>query len=176
MLVISIITFAKEKTICKIVSSILIIIHIKESVGWVQLSCVRDSFPLWRDSILDPSFSGIACPSWYRNGSSLLSLAPTSRTAPSQPPPQWALHPARSHLERKGWPQLPLEVVSSVPHLVLGSPGSWPLNRLSSHVRKLIVPFSLHCQLLPILQITGQISKADTGSPWDAGCYPEIPS
>lgn len=96
--------------------------------------------------------------------------------SPFTAPPQWALHPARSHLERKGWPQLPLEVVSSVPHLVLGSPGSWPLNRLSSHVRKLIVPFSLHCQLLPILQITGQISKADTGSPWDAGCYPEIPS
>lgn len=85
--------------------------------GWVQLSSVRDSFLVWGDSHLDPSFSGIACPSWCWKGSSLLSLAAVSRTAPSTAPHCGTHHPAMSHLERESWPQLPLEVVSAVPHL-----------------------------------------------------------
>ena len=144
--------------------------------GWVQLSSVRDSFLVWGDRHLEPSFSGRACPSWCWKGSSLLSLAPVSRAAPSTAPTvgptilQWAIWRGRAGPNSR-WKLLAL---SHTWHPE--SPGSWPLNRLSSRVRKLIVPFSLHCQRPAVLQITGQISKADTGSPWDAVCYPEIPS
>lgn len=117
MPVISIMTFAQEWSICKIVSSVFIIIHIKGSAGWIQLSSVRDSTPLGGDSSLDPSFSGLVSPSWYRKGFSLFLLVPASRTASSAAPHGGALYPAMSHLERQGWPQLPLEVVSSVPQL-----------------------------------------------------------
>lgn len=41
----------------------------------------------------------------------------------------WALHPARSHLERKGRPQLPLEVVSSVPQLASRGSGELTSSR-----------------------------------------------
>lgn len=145
-------------------------------LGWVQLSSVRDSILLWGDSLLDPSFPGIECPSWYLKGSSLLWLFLVSRTVPSTAPHCETLHPAMSHLERKGWPQLPLEVVSSVPQLA--PRGSWELTSSQS-----FFPCQeADCTLLTTLSASTSSPNYRTnlqsrnGLPMGkAGCYPEIP-
>lgn len=118
-------------------------------------------------------FQGQRCPSWYQKDSSLLLLVPASRTAPSTAPHCGALHLATSHLERKGWPQLPLEVVSSVPQLAPRAPRELTPSQAFFPCQE------ADCTLFTTL-------SASTGSPnyrtnlWsrrglpmrDAGCYP----
>lgn len=135
--------------------------------SWAEWGRVKDSILLWADSSLEPSFLGLVCPSWYQKGSSLLWLVPASRTATSTPPTvglsilQGAIWRGKAG-HNSLWKLLAL---SQSWHP--GGLRSWPLHSLSFHVKKLIVPFSFPCQLLPGLQIIEQISKADLGFPWE---------
>lgn len=141
-------------------------VHIKGRARVSRLSSVKDSIPLWGDSSLDPSFPGDCAPVgvWRSPHCSCWFLPPGCPLLSSL---LWALHPERRHLDSKGRPHSLWTLLALSHRWRPGAPGTGPLRRLSRPVRKLTAGFSPGCQLLPVLPIRGQISRAGMGFPWE---------